>query len=108
MDSDPTLDPPQAALDKLDEIKRSLNRLAVATVVLFLLVCGVAVYAYSEASKNKDALCTLRADLEKRVETSKDFLIENPEGIPGITAKAIRDGIKNQERTVAALSGLSC
>jgi hypothetical protein len=61
-----------------------------------------------ETEESRDALCVLRADLERRVATSRDFLEENPAGIPGIPARTIRDGIRNQERTIEALSGLSC
>jgi len=89
-------------------ITRALRLLVVATVVLYLLVIAVAVRAYHDADVSRGALCALREDLEKRVASSKDFLIENPGGIAGIPAKTIRDGIKNQERTIKALDGLSC
>ena len=54
------------------------------------------------------ALCALRSDLERRVQTSEKFLKEHPAGIPGIPAKTIRDGIRNQQRTITALAALSC
>lgn len=59
-------------------------------------------------SQSNDALCALRGDLQRRVVTSREFLVEHPDGIPGISAKTIRDGIDNQKRTIVALSGLSC
>lgn len=54
------------------------------------------------------ALCALRNDLEVRVASSRSFLVDHPNGIPGISAKAIRDGIANQERTIVALSVIDC
>ncbi len=54
------------------------------------------------------ALCALRADLQVRVDSSRAFLVDHPRGIPGISAKAIRDGIRNQQRTIVALAGISC
>ena len=54
------------------------------------------------------ALCALRGDLERRVASSRAFLAEHPDGIPGISAKVIRDGLRNQESTIRALSGIDC
>jgi hypothetical protein len=82
-----------------------------------VVLLGVYVYIVSENSRqdiaavaenSNNALCSLRADLERRVEVSQDFLRENPDGIPGISAEVIRTGILNQQRTINALSGLDC
>jgi hypothetical protein len=54
------------------------------------------------------ALCALRTDLELRAASSRRFLADHPDGIPGIPAKVIRDGISNQERTITALRGIDC
>lgn len=59
-------------------------------------------------AETQGALCTLRADIEQRVEGSRDFLADHPEGILGIPASAIQVSLEGQERTVAALSDLSC
>jgi len=61
-----------------------------------------------EIQESHDALCVLRDDLERRVANSRAFLEEHPDGIPGIPAKTIRDGIRNQERTIEALDDISC
>jgi hypothetical protein len=61
-----------------------------------------------ESQQAADALCALRADLRRRVRTSRAFLKQNPDGIPGIPGKTIRDGIANQRRTIRALRELSC
>ena len=68
----------------------------------------VAVQTSRNAEQTRGALCALRADLERRSVTSRAFLREHPNGIPGISAKVIRDGIRNQERTVRALAGIDC
>jgi hypothetical protein len=89
-------------------IKRSLRVLIGLTVALALALGGVAFYTWQTASTSTDALCALRTDLERRVESSQAFLVEHPEGIPGISVKTIQDGIKNQTRTIRALQGISC
>lgn len=95
-------------VELVNAINRQLRILTVTVVVLTLALGGLAVWNFNTGHTTRDALCTLRADLETRVQTSKDFLIEHPKGIPGISAKVIKDGIKNQERTIDALSDLSC
>lgn len=54
------------------------------------------------------AVCVFRADLEKRVETSKQFLKEHPNGIPGIPASLIKNSIENIQKTIDSLKRLDC
>src|SRR5438128_2048335 len=54
------------------------------------------------------AICTLRSDLERRTQDSRDFLKQHPDGIPGIPASLIRNSIKNQQQTIDALRAASC
>lgn len=61
-----------------------------------------------DARVTTNALCVLRGDLEVRVRTSREFLKDHPNGFSGISAKAIRDAAANQQRTIAALSGIDC
>lgn len=89
-------------------IRNTLKWLVRATVVLFAATAFVAVAGKLQADRSTDALCALRVDLQKRVETSERFLRENPEGVPGISPTVIREGIVNQQRTIAALSKLDC
>lgn len=89
-------------------VHRTLRTLVVATAFLYLLTVGIAFYTYIVSANNHDALCTFRADLETRVETSKDLLIDHPDGIGGISAEIIQQGIDNQQRTIDALDTLSC
>lgn len=90
------------------QIKRALKVLTAATVVLYLIVGGVSALNYHNQSVTEDALCALRADLERRVEGSEKFLKEHPNGIKGISRATILTGIKNQEATIKALNSLSC
>ena len=89
-------------------VRNTLRWLVAATVVLYVALAGLGLWVYSEADSNGDALCALRADLEKRVESSQQFLIDHPDGIAGIPARTIREGIENQRRTIDALGDLSC
>jgi hypothetical protein len=90
------------------EIKRSLAILTAATVVLYLAVAIVGAVSFHSTRVNTDALCALRGDLKNRVAASQRFLVDHPAGVAGIPAKTIRDGIKNQQRTIAALKNISC
>jgi predicted PurR-regulated permease PerM len=98
-----------------DLIQRGLRRLVIATVAIYLALAALGAFVWvqqvriaRESASTTTALCVLRADLEARIKNSQAFLKENPNGIPGISAKLIRDGIKNQQSTVSALSGLKC
>jgi hypothetical protein len=82
------------------------------SVVLFAAVVGMAIYIFSgkttEGTETHDAICALTADLEERTTASKVFLAEHPNGAFGIPASTIRDSVRNQERTIDALSVVSC
>jgi hypothetical protein len=97
----------------------AFKRLTRATVALYLVLAVLGAYAYINASHQRNevarvaletnnALCTLRGDLAQRIASARRFLGNNPEGIPGLPAKSIRESIQNQERTIDALSNLDC
>lgn len=101
------------------DILRTLRRLVVATVILYVALIGLFALGYLNAQNHREALarevtttnaalCTFVNDLEGRVETSQAFLEENPDGIPGISAKVIRQSIANQLATIDSLSRLGC
>jgi hypothetical protein len=71
-------------------------------------VRALSVRTSRDAQQTRSALCVLRSDLERRVVSSQEFLREHPRGIPGISAKAIRDAAANQQRTIDALSSIDC
>lgn len=91
-----------------DELRRGLRRLTIATVVLFVALVGVVFYVWVVAGRSTNALCEIRHDRERQVAASRDFLVENPNGVPGITAAAVRQSIDNAQRTIDALDGLPC
>lgn len=62
----------------------------------------------AQGRQAQQALCVFKHDLEQRVDQSKEFLRLHPNGIPGISASVIQNGIVNQQRTVTSLAVLSC
>lgn len=47
-----------------------------------------------------DALCAINARNIQRVKESTEFLQDHPNGIPGISSKVIRNGIKSDLSTI--------
>ena len=87
---------------------RLIRLVLIAVAVGVSANSAVAVLQFRQNAQTTAALCVLRGDLERRVADSKAFLREHPTGIPGISAKVIRDGLRNQESTIRALSGINC
>jgi hypothetical protein len=93
---------------------------AVVLIVVVLAVVGISTIVLLDKNSsetrqrlqaqraNTAALCALRGDLEARVQSSNDFLLKHPRGIPGITAATIRSTIVNEQRTITALSPIRC
>lgn len=85
----------------------------VMSLVLLLAVGGITVYVLAgksdEGSETHEAVCALTADLERRTDEAREFLETHPHGLPGIASVSqIRESTRNQERTLAALSVVSC
>lgn|SRR6476620_1399611 len=82
------------------------------SVVLFAAVVGMAIYIFSgktaAGTETHEAICALTSDLEVRTEGTRRFLNEHPDGISGIPASTLRESLQNQERTIGALSVVSC
>lgn len=106
MASEPT--PAETAAETAATIKGTLRVLVVATLVLYLGLVAGGLWVWNNSNDNTDALCALRADLENRVVSSQQFLLEHPTGVGGITPAAIQTGIQNSQRTIKALSNLVC
>ena len=79
-----------------------------ATVALFASLVILVLYVVSVAWGVNGSLCELRADLERRVEVSQQFLVDHPNGIKGIPAETIEQQVENQSRTIEALADLHC
>jgi hypothetical protein len=108
-----------APVKVLEEILRVQQRMTRATVALYLVLALFGGVAWSVrasdtarvdeiASTNQAALCAFREDVERRVVSSEEFLEENPQGIPGISAAMIRRSLIAQRETVEALSVVEC
>lgn len=93
-----------------ESLQRSLRRLAVATVVLYLALISGGLKVYLDGKGTVDALCAFRQDIERRALASQDFLEEHPSGLPkaGITPKLILEQQANYQRTITSLKGLEC
>lgn len=89
-------------------VQHSMRWLTVAVLALFVTVGVLGVLAFRSAHQNHDALCTFRADLQTRIQASKDFIADHPEGFAGISTAVIQQQIENQQRTVDSLDGLHC
>lgn len=72
-------------------------------------VIGIATLNQShEGAIAKQALCSLKLDLEHRVDQGTAFLRANPNGAFGLTKAQIQASIDNQKRTIDSLSALHC
>lgn len=85
----------------------------VLSLVLLLAVAGLTAFVLTtranEAAETHTAICGLVEDLEVRTESTRTFLKTHPRGLPGIASPAvIRDSLRNQERTLAALAAVDC
>lgn len=100
----------QADARPIDTILKTLRGLVIATIILYVALASVAGYSYITSNDNRIAVCRLRDDLSRRVDSSKEFLIHHPKGLPrlGVTRTDILKEIHNQERTLNALSVVSC
>lgn len=84
----------------------------VLSLALFVAVVALAIYVFGgksdEGAETHAAVCALVSDLESRTEGTRVFLEEHPHGTSGIPASALRESLHNQERTLDALSVVSC
>jgi len=93
------------------------TQLAVAAFVVSLIVAlamaagagYLLTHKTNEGTETHEAICALVSDLETRTDGTRDFLKAHPHGIPGLASGSqIRESLRNQERTLAALSVVSC
>ena len=100
----------------LDDSIKTLSRYTLALFLGLLLVFGLGLRSayqqrdelHREVQRIDSALCEFVDDLERRIESSRDFLDRHPRGIEGISAKDIRRSIQNQRLTIRSLSELDC
>ncbi len=60
------------------------------------------------ATQTIGALCSFRADLQRRYEDGVEFLKEHPEGIEGLPPETIQRSLTGQKSTLDALYSLPC
>lgn len=105
--------------DLKSPVLEAVNNLKRWTVILYVALAVMAVTTFvvrsidlahveEEARKTTTAMCALRADLRERVQNSKQFLQDNPGGIPGIPPSQVRDSINAQQRTIETLKVIDC
>lgn len=89
-----------------------MSRGCTFSVIASILALVISLFAnaaiYNVSNNNREALCALRSDVQKRHDNGVQFLKQHPRGIPGIDADAIKVSLKNQQATLDALSGLDC
>jgi hypothetical protein len=86
----------------------ALVLLGTAMFLMVLVMGFILIQAKEERAITKQALCQLRLNLETRVAGAREFLRDNPKGIPGITPALIKRSIAEQELTIKALADLNC
>lgn len=89
-------------------LRRSLRRLVISTIVLYLALGGVIFYIYTVAQNTTEGVCAFRNDVEARVDASKQYLIDHPKGTRDISVDILKNTIANGQRSVKALSKVSC
>jgi hypothetical protein len=110
---------PEYDLAVREAILHSIKVLSRWTIILFLSLVLVTSLGFYDALQRRaalarvadqtlSALCTFRADLQQRYDDGVQFLEDNPDGIPGFSAAAIRHALSNQRRTLTSLAGLPC
>jgi hypothetical protein len=78
-------------------------------LIIALVYAGVQRNRLEEvATSTADALCTFRADLQARYDNGIKFLVDHPDGIPGIPVEVLQQTLENQRKTLRSLKDLPC
>jgi hypothetical protein len=102
-----------------EQIRGQLRLLTIATIFCYVIVVALGLIGArfsmrtdrelrAEENKTEQALCTLRHDLQDRVNASQDYLQRHPKGFPGVSAAILSTSIKGQQATIKSLSNLKC
>lgn len=94
--------------ERNERLHRFFRKVLVIFAILGFTVAGSVYYVYTTSVTNKEALCSVRHDSERRVILAEAFLKENPNGIPGISIDSLRRSTNNAKQTVDSLSSLDC
>lgn len=98
-------------------VRRANGKMLAAALVGALVAWfGIVGYVFLNSRERIDrsetavvALCALRVDLDKRIESSEALLYENPSGtVFGIPRSVITSSLQNSRRTRKTLNILDC
>lgn len=86
------------------------NELVVLVGVVLILAATFAgvLRVYQTASQAHDAVCALRAERVRGIQSTKRFLAEHPHGISGISRADLLRSIETQKQTVRAFRFADC
>lgn len=113
----------EESVARMQSSLKNLQWLIVASVALVMFICLSMMlltmwntYRLGQQSRElravavetRDSLCAFKFNLQTTQRDAKDFLVENPDGIPGISAATIEQGIANRQNTLDSLQTLSC
>jgi hypothetical protein len=101
------------------EIQRSIAGLGRWTAILYCVVAAALIGAlfYAATERNRleteqaqvtNALCSFREDIQRRYDTTVQFIVDHPEGIPGISVEDFQRSADNLKATLDSLKGLPC
>ena len=104
------------APEDVPAVRNAFRLLVTATCLLFVITAGLGVYVLNlahqdgrTANRTNAALCSLRADLDKRIASSQAVLEIYPQGpVYGIPRSVIQQSLVNSKRTRRALMVLHC
>jgi hypothetical protein len=101
------------------QLERSIKVTGWWTAGLYLfviaLLIGGLIFAQVQRNQLKDvatstakALCAFRDDLQARYDNGVEFLVDHPDGIPGVSAEILQRSLASQKRALESLKGLPC
>jgi hypothetical protein len=95
-----------------DELRFRLKILLYATILIYAVVIAAGFIGWyinhQQASKTERALCSLKAELQRRVDNTQAFLVKYPHGLDGLSKADLTKSIQDTQRTIDALSILNC
>lgn len=91
---------------KWPRILRDFWMLVITGVVVLTLLNAQG--TINDLKKDGKALCSFREDLQARADSTQQFLLDHPNGIPGIPASVLRVSLQNELHTLKSLSRLVC
>lgn len=86
------------------------NSLVVVIGVILILAGTIAgiLKVYSLADQAHHAVCALRQERINGIKSTKKFIHDHPEGIPGISRTDLERSIQQQQQTVRAFRFADC